>query len=81
MNYTVVDPTSVLTTHMAEIVKTHAEELLTREEVNNLITQLKMRSPRLVEDVVPKVVSAGELQKVLQSLLRERVPRMVPGLG
>lgn len=74
MNYTVVDPTSVLTTHLAEIVKTYADELLTREEVNNLIEQLKERSPRLIEDVVPSVISMGELQKVLQSLLRERVP-------
>ncbi len=74
MNYTVVDATSVLTTHIAELVKTHAEELLTREEVNNLIEQLKQHAPKLVEEVVPEVVSPGEIQKVLQSLLRERVP-------
>ncbi len=74
MNYTVVDPTSVLTTHLAEIVKAHADELLTREETNNLVTQLQQRSPKLVDEVVPKIVSHGELQKVLQSLLRERVP-------
>jgi len=74
MNYTVVDPTSVLTTHLAEIVKSHADELLTREETNNLVTQLQQRSPKLVEEVVPKAVSQGDLQKVLQSLLRERVP-------
>lgn len=73
MNYTVVDPTSVLTTHMSELVKSHADELLTREEVNNLITQLKDRAPRLVEEVVPGVIGAGDIQKVLQSLLRERV--------
>jgi flagellar biosynthesis protein FlhA len=74
MNYTVVDPSSVLATHLTEIVKTHASELLTREEINNLITELKKKSPKLVEDVVPAIVKPGELQKVLHNLLRERVP-------
>ncbi|MBL8747508.1 MAG: FHIPEP family type III secretion protein, partial [Phycisphaerae bacterium] len=74
LNYTVVDATSVLTTHLSEVVRAHADELLTREEVNNLLAQLKQRAPKLVEETVPKVVTAGELQKVLQSLLRERVP-------
>jgi len=64
----------VLATHLTEVVKSHAAELLTREETNNLITQLKERAPKLVEEVLPSVVSPGELQKVLQSLLRERVP-------
>ena len=74
MNYTVVDPTSVLATHMTEIVKTHSGDLLTREEINNLITQLKEKAPKLVEEVVPALVKPGELQKVLHNLLRERVP-------
>jgi flagellar biosynthesis protein FlhA len=74
MNYTVVDPSSVLATHLTEIVKQHADELLTREEVNSLVAQLKEKSPKLVEEVVPGVVKPGELQKVLQNLLRERVP-------
>lgn len=74
LNYTVVDPTSVLATHMTEIVKTNAGELLTREEVNNLLTELKKKAPKLVEEVVPGIVKMGELQKVLQNLLRERVP-------
>ncbi len=74
MNYTVVDPTSVLATHLTELVKTHAGELLTREEVNNLLAQLKEKSPKLLEEVIPGVVKAGDLQKVLQNLLRERVP-------
>ena len=74
MNYTVVDPTSVLATHLTELVKDHAEELLTREEVNHLLDQLKSTSPKLVEETVPSVVKPGELQKVLQNLLRERVP-------
>ncbi|HVZ95145.1 MAG TPA: flagellar biosynthesis protein FlhA [Phycisphaerales bacterium] len=74
MNYTVVDATSVLTTHLAEMVKTHADELLTREEVNNLLTQLKQRAPKLVEETIPGQLPVGELQKILQNLLRERVP-------
>ncbi len=74
LNYTVVDPTSVLTTHLLEVVKRHADELLTREEVNNLIEQLKQRAPKLVEEAIPGVVSPGELQKVLQGLLGEGVP-------
>jgi flagellar biosynthesis protein FlhA len=74
MNYTVVDPSSVLATHLTEIVKQYADELLTREEVNNLLAQLKEKSPKLVEEVVPAVVKPGELQKVLQNLLKERVP-------
>jgi flagellar biosynthesis protein FlhA len=74
LNYTVVDPTSVLATHLTEIVKTHAGELLTREEVNNLLAELKKKTPKLVEEVVPGVIKAGDLQKVLQNLLRERVP-------
>ncbi len=74
MNYTVVDATSVLTTHLAEMVKSHADELLTREEVNNLLTGLKQRAAKLVEDTIPTVLPIGELQKILQNLLRERVP-------
>lgn len=74
MNYTVVDPTSVLATHITEIVKTYADELLTREEVNNLLEGLKEKAAKLVEEAVPAIVKVGELQKVLQSLLRERVP-------
>ena len=74
MNYTVVDPTSVLATHITEIIKTYADELLTREEVNNLLEGLKEKAAKLVEEAVPSVIKVGELQKVLQSLLRERVP-------
>lgn len=73
-NYTVVDATSVLATHLTEIVRRFADELLTRDEVNNLLAAVKEKAPRLVEEVVPGIVKPGELQKVLQSLLRERVP-------
>ncbi|MDX2130573.1 MAG: flagellar biosynthesis protein FlhA [Planctomycetota bacterium] len=74
MNYTVVDPSSVLGTHLAEIVRSHADELLTRDEVANLLEQLKGAAPKLVEETVPGVVKPGDLQKILQNLLRERVP-------
>ncbi len=74
LNYTVVDPTSVLATHITELVKTYADELLTREEVNNLLEGLKEKAAKLVEEAVPGIIKIGELQKVLQSLLRERVP-------
>ncbi|MCC7145064.1 MAG: flagellar biosynthesis protein FlhA [Phycisphaeraceae bacterium] len=77
LNYTVVDATSVLATHVTEVVKNHAYELLTREETNNLIEQLKSKSPKLVEEVLggeTPLLKRGDIQKVLQNLLRERVP-------
>jgi len=77
LNYTVVDATSVLATHITEMVKNHAHELLTRDETANLITQVKSKSPKLIEEVLggeKPLVKPGELQKVLQNLLRERVP-------
>jgi len=73
LNYTVVEPSSVMATHIAEVIKQHADELLTREEVNNLVEQLKEQSPKLVGDTIPTIVGIGDLQKVLQTLLRERV--------
>jgi flagellar biosynthesis protein FlhA len=72
-NWTVVDATSVLATHVSEVVRGHADELLTREEVSNLLAQLKQKSPKLVEELVPSVVKPSDLQKILQALLRERV--------
>ena len=72
-NWTVVDATSVLATHLAELVRLHADELLTREEVSNLIAQLKQKTPKLVEDLIPAIVKPSDLQKILQALLRERV--------
>jgi flagellar biosynthesis protein FlhA len=74
LNYTVVDASSVLATHLTEVIKTHADELLTREETNQLVDQLKEKTPKLVEEVIPEQIKPGELQKILQSLLRERVP-------
>ncbi|MBL1218248.1 MAG: flagellar biosynthesis protein FlhA [Planctomycetes bacterium] len=72
--YTVVDPTSVLITHLTEVVKKHADELLTRQEIAGLIEGLKEQAPKLVEELIPEKLSPALLQKVLQSLLRERVP-------
>jgi len=80
MNYTVVDTASVLATHLTEIVKTHADEMLSREETNNLVTQLREKAPKLCDEVLgkpgatePPLIKAGELQRVLQNLLGERV--------
>jgi flagellar biosynthesis protein FlhA len=74
LNYTVVEATAVLATHLTEVIKRHAHELLGRDDVKRLLDSLKERSPALVEELVPDVVKPGELQKVLQHLLRERVP-------
>ncbi len=72
--YTVVEPSSVIATYLTEIIRRHADELVTRHEVNRLLDHLKERSPKLVEEVIPTVLKPGEVQRVLQSLLRERVP-------
>jgi flagellar biosynthesis protein FlhA len=70
----VVEASSVLSTHLTETIKRHADELLTRKEVDRLMDTLKERSPRMIEELIPQVVKPGEIQKVLQALLRERVP-------
>lgn len=71
--FVVVDPATVITTHLTEIVKTHAGELLGRQDVQSLLDTLSNSHPKVVEEIVPKIVSLGTLQKVLQRLLRERV--------
>jgi flagellar biosynthesis protein FlhA len=73
-NYTVVEATAVIATHLTELIKSHAHELLTRQSVKNLLDNLKTRVPALIEEVIPTQVKPGELQKVMQNLLRERVP-------
>lgn len=70
----VAAPDSVLGAHLATVVRRHADELLTREHVADLLAQLRQRAPRLVDETVPGIVKPGELQRVLQLLLRERVP-------
>lgn len=72
--YTVVDPTTVICTHLAEIIKRNAPELLGRQETRALLDLLAETHPRTVEEATPKVLSLGEVQRVLQNLLRERVP-------
>jgi len=74
MNYTVVDGTSVMATHLTELIRSHADELLSRQELSHLVEQLKERAPKLVEEAIPTLVKPGELQRVLQNLLKERVP-------
>jgi flagellar biosynthesis protein FlhA len=71
--YAVVDHTSVLAAHLAEIIKQNAHDLLTRQETKRLIDRLADSHPKLVEELVPKLMSLGEVQKVLQQLLREQV--------
>jgi flagellar biosynthesis protein FlhA len=71
--YAVVDQTSVLATHLAEVIKQHAHELLTRQETKRLLDAHAETQPKLVEELVPKLLSLGEVQKVLQQLLREQV--------
>jgi flagellar biosynthesis protein FlhA len=72
--YTVVDPTLVLSTHLSEIIRKYAYELLSRQEVKNILESVKKRTPAVVEDIVPNLVTIGELQKVLKNLLKERIP-------
>lgn len=73
MGYTVVDPTSVMATHLSELIKKHAADLLTREEVSSLMEHLKKKSPAVVNEVIPEILKVGQIQKVLQNLLREQV--------
>ena len=72
--YTVIDPLSVMVTHLSETIRRHAHELLNREEVVKLAESLKQRAGSLVEEVVPGMVPYGTLQKILISLLKEGIP-------
>lgn len=73
MGYTVVDPPSVVSTHMTEVIKANAQELLGRQETKQLIDHLHESSPILVEEVTPNPLSIGDVQKVLAKLLKEKV--------
>ena len=73
LGYTVVDPPSIIATHLTELIRRHISELLTRQDVQNLINNLKETNPSVVEELVPKLLGLGEVQKVLQNLLREGV--------
>ncbi len=72
--YTLIDASSVMITHLSEVIKAHAHELLNRQEVNNMLANLRKTSEALVNDTIPNVVSVGTLQKILCNLLREGVP-------
>lgn len=74
LGITVVDPTTVLVTHLTEIIKKHAHELLGRQEVKMIIDNIKENYSAVVEELIPGLLSIGEVQKVLQNLLKERVP-------
>ena len=73
LGYTVVDPPSIIATHLTEIIRQHIAELLTRQDVQNLINNMKESNPSLVEELVPKLLGLGEVQKVLQNLLQEGI--------
>nr|WP_253197228.1 flagellar biosynthesis protein FlhA [Clostridium algidicarnis] len=72
--YTVVDPTTVMVTHLTETIKAHAHELLGRQEVKMIIDSVKEKYNTVVEELIPDLMTIGEVQKVLQNLLREKVP-------
>jgi len=73
MGYTVVDPPSIIATHLTEIIRQYISELLTRQDVQNLVNNLKETNPSLVDELVPKLLGLGEVQKVLQNLLKEGI--------
>ena len=73
LGYTVVDPPSIIATHLTEVIKHHLDELLTRQDVQNLIDNIKESNKTLVDELVPKLLGVGEIQKVLQNLLKEGI--------
>ena len=73
MGYTVVDPPSIIATHLTEVIRSHLDELLTRQDVQNLINNIQEANTTLISELVPKMLSVGEIQKVLQNLLREGI--------
>ncbi|WP_058485171.1 flagellar biosynthesis protein FlhA [Defluviitalea phaphyphila] len=74
MGYTVVDPPSIIATHLTEVIKKNLSELLSRQDVQTLINNVKETNPALIDELVPKVLGIGEIQKVLANLLKEYVP-------
>ena len=73
LGYTVVDPPSIIATHLTEVIRSHIAEFLTRQDVQNLVDNLKENNPALVDELVPKLLGLGEIQKVLQNLLAEGI--------
>ena len=74
LGYTVVDPSTVIATHLSHVIQTHAHELLGHEEVQQLLNALAKTAPKLVEDLVPRVLPMSVVVRVMQGLLAERVP-------
>jgi flagellar biosynthesis protein FlhA len=74
LGYTPVDPAAVLATHLQEIVRRHADDLLTRDAVKHLVDEVKKTSPAVVDELIPGMMKLGEVQQVLQLMLREEVP-------
>lgn len=73
VGYTVVDPPSIIATHLTEVIRSHISELLTRQDTQNLINNLKESNPEVVDELTPKILGIGEIQKVLQNLLKEGI--------
>ncbi len=73
VGYTVVDPPSIIATHLTEIIRQYLADLLTRQDVQNLVNNVKESNPSLVEELVPKLLGLGDIQKVLQNLLKEGI--------
>ncbi len=73
IGYTVVDPPSIIATHLTEVIRNHLDELLTRQDVQNLINNVQEANTTLIGELVPKLLSVGEIQKVLQNLLKEGI--------
>ena len=73
LGYTVVDPPSIIATHLTEVIRSHIAELFSRQDVQNLVNNLKESNPALVDELTPKLLGLGEIQKVLQNLLKEGI--------
>jgi len=73
LGYTVVDPPSIIATHLTEIIRNHIHELLTRQDVQNLVNNIQEANQTLISELVPKLLNIGEIQKVLQNLLKEGI--------
>jgi len=74
LEYTIVDPTTVIVTHLSEVIKSNSHELLGRQEVKKLLDRMKENYSAVIEELIPDLLSLGDVQKVLQNLLKERVP-------
>ncbi|NLP30865.1 MAG: flagellar biosynthesis protein FlhA [Clostridiales bacterium] len=72
--YTVIDPVSVIVTHMTEIIKRHIHELINRQDINTILKNVERTNPAIVEDVIPGIISLSDLQKIITNLLQEGIP-------